>query len=515
MLTLISTVLFLLSSKFVLGGLIIPLCRSGPLWHKINPTDMICPRYESGPPEGEMNMTDIQTFDIPAISGKQLGYLCHGVIYRVICIKGVFGGETINKVILPTKITPNECEVAVKEYLTTAEDHRSGYFPGKYCVYEILSTHTEFSDKKFILVSDHTVLYDPYADQWIDTLFLGGRCDTRSCRTIKDSVVWISNVVKPACPKAVSLLVHVAYEGKKPLTIHGPTIPTSKLEGACVTKFCGTKGLRLSSGFFIIPPASWIKVFKTDCTDGVSIRGITWESVVQDTVMYNEISVIRLHCLNTIATMSALGRASSVQLGIFQPWTPGIHPVYRVGVDNHLETKMCGYILGEGIDMNEDGAIGKDHLGHLVFWQDWVSPRKLSCEAYGPNGIYRDEKCQLHYPWIELRQDIMHRSILVQQTLQEAPHVTEQHYSQTELESDFQLFDKDFTDTKDIEMAIFSWTSSVRLGLAIGGVVLVIIVGLVLLVKLGLIAYIWDKCCRRKQHRQESIHLEPLNPIYS
>lgn len=103
------------------------------------------------------------------------------------CAKGFFGGESV-------EIRSNSAHISERECREVLSKNREGQYvssehPKPVCSWMKTSTTT----KNFISTNQHSVRYDPYADVLHSSLFLGGRCKDKVCRTIFENRIWLQS----------------------------------------------------------------------------------------------------------------------------------------------------------------------------------------------------------------------------------------------------------------------------------------------------------------------------------
>lgn len=321
------------------------------------------------------------------------GYLCTSQKLVTTCSTGFFGGTTLSVATNPVTLSELECRDAVSRY--AVGDITDVEHPEPACSWMKSSSTV----KKVITVIPTKVHYDPYQNKALSLLFLKGSCTTSFCLTVFSNKVWISE-------ESLTKLCTADHLEPSTLTIYrlnttssalwSPDIDTSDPTPPCIMKFCGTLGLRFSSGNWValsreeVPRVPWVGdyfYYLESCPLSTRVNIVDQEERLRYSMTSLLDQFYDQECSLVVSKIREGMKVSRVEIQTLAPRSPGFHPVYKF-TSGTLMVGMSQYKWVNVTHLTRHPyVLFKDQLGREYQWKSWTQSN-CSDIIEGPNGLY-------------------------------------------------------------------------------------------------------------------------------
>ncbi len=361
-------------------------------WHNVSTSNLICPdinfhkRVDSGL---SFTVHRPKIGKDPSITGT----VCAAIELITTCTKGFFGGVDVMVSANPATITEESCR---QEIASQARgDFRSSEYPQPVCSWMKTST----VKRTIVNLNSMEVHYDPYLDTLYSSLFLGGSCKGAVCPTIFENRIWIPHEsLTEYCSSdhliESKLIIYNTSESKT--AFWSPEFRIVDEDNPCIMDFCGTKGLRFSSGEWValsrqhVPKEAWVgehfyhlKDCKKDTTVNLveTNRDVTYmtETILEE--FMNE------QCEITIDKIREGSLVSRIELQTLYPRAPGFFPVYKY-TPGSFAVGMAHYAWVSVQPSNTFPYVSiRTSLNKSVDYKYWTMDNRTNI-IDGPNGLY-------------------------------------------------------------------------------------------------------------------------------
>nr|QMP82224.1 glycoprotein [Lepidopteran rhabdo-related virus OKIAV12] len=182
---------------------------------------------------------------------KAGGHLCRRFNHKMLCNSG-WAGFTYENEVSASPISKEQCVEAVSGYLNGKPPQGPLQFP-KCETFSSKSADNFRIDVEYLIVD-----LDKRDVSYVHHLFPQGRCKDVYCKTVHPNMFWITeNLSPPSCDDLrlgrASILLD-EYQGFAYSLIDTAYIPPLPLQTGCKgISYCGHMGLRLDTGFLLLP----------------------------------------------------------------------------------------------------------------------------------------------------------------------------------------------------------------------------------------------------------------------
>lgn len=396
-------------------GTLIPVNQKSDLG-PIAPHHLVCKTGSGDPIHDTEIFTKVPSIH-PELNHELIdGFLCMKVRHTLQCRIGFWGGESLSTYSETIHVHPAECQDAIHDWKDDTLDTTLDLV--KQCSW--WSTNTV--DKDIFEIRKKQVHLDPYNLEFVDPIFLQGRCSLKSCTTKYQGMIWITeHTPKIGCPKLQSSKASLYYrrESTPDTTIvKSDYIPSVSLKGACKDfYYCGFRGLVLRTGHFlpvpespIIPLSRVLPDLKT-CSKGIRVISNNMEAEILIATLNVEQLFMRDKCYESAQKIRSGLNVSDYEISFLTPWASGLHPGF-VKRSNKLYVGMFEYLDSQSVDVS---CFNCSHCSVTVLSNNAivrVNQSLISCQCstpfFGcslPNGLRVMGRSLLH-PWGDIIDDI-------------------------------------------------------------------------------------------------------------
>ncbi|AGY14296.1 glycoprotein [Fikirini virus] len=386
------------------GEILFPV-TVGEVWKPVPLSTLRCPkRAKRGSQFGKtykvFNLTRYESFKPGSVSG----YLCHKIKWVTKCSETWYFAKEVSRHVEPVLPTEDECKMAMKAEQSGLSE--SGSYPPEECYWN--AVNEEVNTEVHLTV--HPTGLDPYTMEWVDEIFLKGRCSHDYCETDHSTVTWIRDAEKTnhvRCGDKVvehaelSLIDGTSSPSKlSDLAVISHHIPLSSLADSCELTFCGEEGIQLANGiWFQTPNLAGLGVdYLSECPSNTK-AGMISQDYKEDEIIYDMEEIRQdVECLNTLESIQATGTITYRGLQYFQPRSVGVHPVYRIR-NSTVETNTAKYVLAFIPDTEPNssciGVITENRRPRCLAWNEWLDEGNGLYQGF--NGLMLD-KGKILYP---------------------------------------------------------------------------------------------------------------------
>lgn len=377
----------------------LPMCSSGTSWKTTQPSRRMCPDPGLKHVDAMGIHVNISFWISETSHSKKAGYLCRKLQLTTRCAYYWYFHSDISRIISTIPVTRDEC---LAKYQKVSDGEPSVVdisYPQPDCQWTLGVKVVDRSNIIYSLI-EHPVEYDWYNDRYVDHILKDGGCRDYFCHTVSDHTMWILKPGETQCPRynpVPGLLGTDVKTGKSVLmspVFH--KVPTTSL---CKMNRCGKDLIASPNGFlFTVDNVDLSKRLSKCNASRATFKTITSQFNEVTDLMRLESQVQWLLCRAVAEDMRASSRINPRLLHVFQPQSPGTHPVYRYLKNGTLAAGTCNYVIGEEVRDPGFDSIGISSYGGTVEWLYWDLVDEKGCEAWGPNGIYRSKDCHIQYP---------------------------------------------------------------------------------------------------------------------
>jgi len=369
------------------AGVVVYPMSDGHDWLEVDLMNLTCPRpIESKEVVGETKDVKIGIPHEREESGTHTGMFCHGITDYAVCETSLLGFEDrqcFHSTWIPSE---EDCKEAEKAYLVGAIEQDP--CPKYTCSW----LAKKIEPRKRILLQKVEVGMDRYTNSFVHPLFPEGQCKTSPCKTIVDSIIWIGpdyNTTAFCTLYRQAWNSSLTFVGGKLSYLSGTFYGNLALQNACNIQYCGTKGIRFSSGIVLMVMDEEVPLSNCSKETLVGIVPEWLRDLEVEELSYQEIEHDR--CQDTLSMILDTGKASWEQIGRFYPTSPGYHRAYRINGDSRIESAIIMFQPG----IMKEGGTRLTNLENTVRLKDWIGTPK---GERGPSGILRLEDGTLYTP---------------------------------------------------------------------------------------------------------------------
>ncbi|AZL49344.1 glycoprotein [Cuiaba virus] len=360
-------------------------------WHPVNHSSLQCPlRGSELYPSPNAGFRASLPHSIGGI--KTDGYSCHKTEWVSECTESWYWTSDIKQYVRALPVSHRECNDIIAK--KRSGDDETPFFPAPHCQW----ANTIRQSKTFLKANTKKVTIDPYTSEYVDPIFVGGRCKDPPCQTIQSGVIWL-----PGLRESTSHMWQEVYLRYAPpngnmsqLKIWGPGFPITKMESACKMTYITRKVIRFPSGMGVSVDESAFKdqKFKTwlsemkECEPGTTLKvPNAHESVAEHQVEIDDI-VYTLRCMDIVSRFRDTNTISIMDLSFFGPDHEGMGNVYRLR-NGFLEATTAHYVKCIR-SARDNSALCMDDDDKTIFSPQWVSSGVKGVYS-GFNGVYKKD----------------------------------------------------------------------------------------------------------------------------
>ncbi|QKV49534.1 glycoprotein [Bughendera virus] len=399
----IKYIIILLSMFRLMGGvtklspyrnLLLPI-NSHSEWKPVNLANLTCPKPKLDWTIDFHQLATEQVYRLRDLSiGEIKGYLCHKAEWITRCEYSWYLSKTVSRRIRELSPSQSECEDGI-HYIKEGRE-TSGSFPPEECYWNSVNDESEVK----IILTPHSLTYDPYTDRGLDANLLGGFCKSRYCQTTHSSVMWIQDPESHTEPcthmiaeKLTVLSSKQGETGKR--WVKTTATPAMSLEKACKLRYCGVEGILLASGLWFGLPEESIEGHdnlgvKEVCAASSEV-GVLQPDYFDKSLEFKMEDLQReILCLQLLDKIKIQKIVNMFDLQYLRPHSPGFGHVYQV-VNGTLMSASAQYAIttypGEKtISRKCLGQFKDPSLNTLcVNWSSWLPMKDGVYQAF--NGI--------------------------------------------------------------------------------------------------------------------------------
>ncbi|UOX72933.1 glycoprotein [Wufeng Myotis altarium vesiculovirus 1] len=322
------------------------------------------------------------------------GYLCHRVLYSSVCDFRWYGPKYKTHHLRRLAPSDESCHNRISQLAEGRTDWVG--FPPMSCNYAA-STTTENEE---VVIIDHTVGTDDYLSAYIDPIFQGGICRSRTCKTVYEDTLWVSKDHQAhTCGESLvrdTGKVFWPNSGEPKLgdlVIESSTIPRSSMVGSCKLHLCGWNGVRLKNGlWFGLNPNTKIRnkdllddILKP-CASGLTVRTHAPTMGLVKATWDTDRMLMYTLCHHTWDKIQRGDPLTPIDLSYLSPQRPG--PGLGFLLING--TMHMSHLTYKALELANDSVWVLDRADRdnpsQVMWSRW---ERMAGVMVGPNGIVK------------------------------------------------------------------------------------------------------------------------------
>ncbi|AJR28532.1 glycoprotein [Joinjakaka virus] len=324
-------------------------------WKVINPYAIRCPTFYEHDRYGG-GRTVIGTAVHPEEIEHNIipGFMCQKQTWVTECTEAWYWSTTVKNYVESSPVVEMECLMALaKEKVGTYVDP---FFPPAECAWNANSR----SSKEFVTLHPHDVRFDFYQYSKVDPLFVGGKCNEKSCPTIHQHVIWIGKNPVPlegTCNldrwRQSDIFALETHTSEKKVSdkvtiylefIESATYGMRSTKNACWTRFCDVPGIRFNDGeWWGIKSGHNVALdFLPEC--GKKSLITLHHAVNQDSEFKNRLSLKHYKCTEVLTKLISGSVITPMDISYLISDRPGLQSYYRFSA----KQKGNGPVMGGG-----------------------------------------------------------------------------------------------------------------------------------------------------------------------
>nr|AEQ59491.1 glycoprotein [Rhabdovirus DK5533] len=354
-------------------------------WRATEASQLDCPMH------GDLSNQGTQAIELKyhtaswGLKNNIAGSLCVTAKWSITCDYRWYGSKYISTVIEYLPTTPEMCKEAKRAF--DRGESLAPHFPTENCGWNNVLTESQ----EFTTLTPHPVKLDAYSFILIDSMFEGGRCQSKECPVVFHQGMWIADqeafgfckdldqhrglLFKTGLRNSLGEIVRQEWNLN---SVFQPEIGREKhFKGACKMSYCGNAGVRFSDREWFqlgTPSENGIKEIiegLPGCGEDNLIHSHDTSNTLKELAEHVDEIALNAICLQEVRRARDTKAVSDWLLSMMSPFSEGIGKVYRIH-KGMLESTVGFYrkVVLEGDGTPERLGIGLDRKP--VSWDQFV-----------------------------------------------------------------------------------------------------------------------------------------------
>lgn len=283
----------------------------------------------------ESHYVDLEIY-LPYSNRKKAGgHICKRFNHKMLCKTG-WSGFTYENQVIASPISKEQCMEAVSGYL-------NGKSPQSPLQYPKCETFSSRSTDNFRIDVEYLVVdLDKQDVSYVHHFFPQGKCKTVYCETVHPNMFWIKeDLSPPSCddlrPGRASILLD-EYRGFTYSLVDTDYIPPLPLKTGCKgMHYCGRVGLRLDTGFLLLPASEHsitrlnnITTDMIECNSSMTIKELSVFEMATTRSFHEMLAFHKSQCERVIHRIRSLQGIKSSDLIYLGPILGGRGVTFRL-----------------------------------------------------------------------------------------------------------------------------------------------------------------------------------------